>query len=91
MAVIVVEFLEMIHVHRQNAYALPCARRPRKLAAAGLKHVAPVEHARQRIADRLIAQLFSEFCIGDGQADLFGADKAQPFLFRDGFLNLASP
>jgi hypothetical protein len=82
-AVIVIVFLEMIDIDRQDADALPGARGSRKFAAAGLQHVAPVVEAGQRVAYRLVAQLIAQFDVRDRQADLFGANKAQTALLGD--------
>src|SRR5271169_854714 len=45
MAMIIVVFLEMIDIDRQDADALPCPRRSRKFATTGFQHVPPVVKA----------------------------------------------
>src|SRR6185436_13233664 len=78
MAVIVVELLEVVDVDRENADTLLSPRRARELPPARFHHVAPIEHAGQRIAYRLIAQLITQFHVGDGQTDLLCTNEAQP-------------
>ena len=60
MAETVVEILEVIEIHHQEAQGGAITARPSKLAIHRLFHVSTVEQSRQLIAGRLLAQLLAQ-------------------------------
>src|SRR5882757_8446206 len=77
MAKCIVEVLEVIQVHHDDAHGLATSLRATQLPFKHLIQVASVESAGQRVSNGLTLEHFSQPYVGDGQPDLLSEAVGQ--------------
>ena len=76
----IVEALEVVEIDEHNAQGLLLAHRPVKFPLERFGHVAPVEQSRERVANGLFSQSFTESNVGHRQGNLVGDRNRQGLL-----------